>query len=154
MALNDGSLIGLSNRFKAIAVPGDYDLGTWHKVDGLDVSWEVAEHRVGDFGNHKWFFPANNKYSAVKLQRGANATDSPKVRKWLNDTSFKHKLGILVTITLMDSAGKKILEWELRNAMPSKWGITSFDAGASSVAIETLELVHEGFLDDQTMLTG
>jgi phage tail-like protein len=152
MALTDTSKIGLANRFKATVVPGDYDLGSWYKVDGLDVSWDVADFRVGDMGNHRWYFPANTKYTNVKLQRGATKDDSAKVRTWLNSTSFEHKNGIIVTITLMDSAAGEILTWELKNAMPSKWAVTSFDAGGSAVAIETLEFVHEGFLEDDRKL--
>ncbi|SRR6266542_2894579 len=152
MALTDTSKIGLANRFKATVVPGNYDLGSWYKVDGLDVSWDVADFRVGDMGNHRWYFPANTKYTNVKLQRGATKDDSNKVRTWLNSTSFEHKFGIIVTITLMDSAATEVLTWELKNAMPAKWAVTSFDAGGSAVAIETLEFVHEGFLEDDRKL--
>ena len=149
MALTDNSKLGLANRFKAVVVPGDYDLGSWFKVDGLDVSWDVADFRVGDLGNHRWFFPANSKYTNVKLQRGANADDSKRVKKWLTSTSFEHKYGIIVTVTLMDSGGAEVMHWDLKNAMPAKWAVTSFDAGGSAVAVETLELVHEGFLEDE-----
>jgi len=152
MALTDTSKIGLANRFTAVVTPGSHDLGSWYKVEGLDVTWDVADFRVGDMGNHRWYFPANNKYSPVKMLRGATAEDSKKVRDWLNKTSFKHQFGILVTITLMDSAAAPVLEWELRNAMPTKWSVSSMDANGSAVAIETLEFVHEGFLDDQQKL--
>jgi phage tail-like protein len=152
MALTDSSKIGLANRFHAVAT-GGYDLGSWYKVDGLDVSWDVADFRVGDQGNHRWYFPANNKYSTVKMQRAATGDDSPKVREWLNKTSFNFQLGTIVTITLGDSALAQVMEWELRNVMPSKWSINTFDANGSAVAIETLELVHEGFLDDQQMFS-
>jgi len=148
MALNDTSKIGLANRFHAVA-NGTVDLGSWYKIDGLDVTWDVADFRVGDQGNHRWYFPANNKYSTVKMQRAATADDSPKVREWLNKTSFDFATGAIVTITLADSSLGTVMEWELRNVMPSKWAINTFDANGSAVAIETLELVHEGFLDDQ-----
>ncbi len=152
MALTDNSMIGLANRFKAVVVPGEYDLGSWHKVEGLDVSWDVADFRVGEMGNHRWYFPANTKYTNVKLQRGANKDDSEKVKKWLKGTSFEHKFGIIVTITLMDSKGTEVMHWDLNNAMPSKWAVATFDSGGSAVAIETLELVHEGFLGDERSL--
>lgn len=148
MALTDTSKIGLANRFHAVA-NGVTDLGSWFKVDGLDVTWDVADFRVGDQGNHRWYFPANNKYSTVKMQRAATSQDSPKVREWLNKTSFGFEVGGIVTLTLADSALTTVMEWELRNVMPSKWSINTFDANGSAVAIETLELVHEGFLDDQ-----
>ena len=51
-------------------------------------------------------------------------------------------------IELKDSANTPANTWELRRAMPTKWSITSFDSQASAVATETLEFIHNGFLDD------
>jgi hypothetical protein len=44
------------------------------------------------------------------------------------------------------------VEWDLKNVMPVRWSITGFDAGASRVATETLELAHLGFLADEMKL--
>jgi phage tail-like protein len=44
------------------------------------------------------------------------------------------------------------MSWELKGIVPTKWSITGFDASASKVATETLELAHHGFLDDETTL--
>ncbi|HET9141321.1 phage tail protein [Actinophytocola sp.] len=145
--LNDQSAIGLANRF-TVKVTGGPDLGSWQKAEGLDVTWEVADYRAGDAGNARWFAPANTKYTAVKLTRAADSKDSKEVRKWLDSNSFAHKAGSEIRIALQDSSKTDIMEWHLRNVMPKKWAITSMDAGSSSVAIETLELEHEGFLED------
>lgn len=147
MPLNDNSQIGLANRFR-VKIIGGPDLGSFQKAEGLDVTWEVADYRAGDAGNSRWFAPANTKYTAVKLSRAASSDDSPKVKKWLDNNSFNHKAGDEVEITLEDSAKAPVMQWNLRNAMPKKWAITSMDAGASSIAIEQLEIEHEGFLDD------
>ncbi len=156
MALNDNSIIGLVNRFTAKVIgESEYDLGSWYKIDGLDVTWDVADTRVGDQGNYRWIMPANTKYSAVKLSRAANKTDAEKVRKWLNKTQFDHKVGTNVVIHLYDSNRSEPGEgfiWELRNVLPAKWSISSFDANGSAVAVELLELQHEGFLEEGPML--
>jgi phage tail-like protein len=143
--LNDQSKLGLTNRFHVV-VDG-HELGSWSKAEGLDVTWDIAEYRAGDAGNHRWYFPGNTKYSPIRLSRAA-CEDSNKVKTWLSGNSFKHKLGT-GTIELRDSGNTKIITWNLHNAFPAKWSITGFDAGASSVSVETLELVHLGFLDDQ-----
>jgi phage tail-like protein len=145
--LNDQSAIGLANRF-TVKVTGGPDLGSWQKAEGLDVTWEVADYRSGDAGNARWFAPANTKYNPVKLMRAADSKDSKSVKDWLNNNSFGHKAGSEVRIALQDSSKKDVMEWHLRNVMPKKWSITSMDAGSSSVAIELLELEHEGFLED------
>jgi phage tail-like protein len=148
--LNDQSLIGLANRFHVKVIEqSTYDLGSWQKCDGLDVSWDVPEYRTGDGGNERWFFPANTKYKTVKLVRAATANESEKVRQWLEANSWKQSTTRgLITITLFDSSGTKVIDWELRYAMPKSWSINSMDAGASQLAIETLEIDHGGFLND------
>lgn len=154
MALTDKSLIGLANRFKVTVIEqSSYDLGSWQKAEGLDVTWDVPEFRAGDAGNSRWFYPANTKYTPVKLMRAATAEESPKVKAWLDANSFtQSKSRGLVTIQLCDSMGIGFMTWELRQALPRKWGITNMDAGASQVSIETLEFDHEGFLDDHTAM--
>jgi len=152
MPLSDTSTIGLANRFHVVVDPGKHDLGSWQKVEGLDVSWEVADYRAGDSGNQRWFFPANSKYAPVRLLRAASE-DSEKVKDWLTANSFhQDQSRVLVTITLCDSSGKAVLDWTLQNAVPKKWTVTSMDAGSSHVAVETLELEHLGFLDDQIQI--
>jgi phage tail-like protein len=147
MPLNDTSKIALANRFHVVMDEGDHDLGSWSKVDGLDVTWDVAEYRAGDIGNHRWFYPGNTKYSSIRLTRAA-CPDSMKVKQWLSQTSFNHKPhgGKL---ELCDASGAPVAHWELKQVLPVKWSIVSFDATASQVAVETLELHHLGFLDDE-----
>ena len=152
MALNDQSKIGLGNRFKVKVTPGGWDLGSWAKADGLDVSWEVPDYRMGDGWNARLFAPANTKYNPVKLTRAADSKDSKTVRDWLNKNAINHDVGAEVEIKLHDSFGEPVIAWNLRNAVVKKWSITTFDAGQGSVAIEQLEIDHEGFLDDEKKL--
>jgi phage tail-like protein len=151
--LNDTTNIGLSNRFLVTIIPGDHDLGSWQKAEGLDVTWDMPDYRAGDGGNQRWFFPANTKYNPVKLTRAA-CDDSMKVREWLNTNSFGFATSrVSAKIQLFDSTGKiPVVEWELRNALPKKWSISSMDAGASQVSVESIEFDHAGFLDDETKI--
>ena len=48
MPLNDQSVIGLANRFTVKVTPGEHDLGSWTKAEGLDVTWDVADYRAGE----------------------------------------------------------------------------------------------------------
>jgi phage tail-like protein len=49
-----------------------------------------------------------------------------------------------VTITLLDQAEVPALIWRLHNAWPCKWAGPALNASSSEVAIEMLELTHEG----------
>ena len=155
MALNDQSAIGLANHFHVKIDTSPFDLGTWQKCEGLDVTWDIADFRAGDQANMRWYFPGNTKYKPIKLLRAANADDSKLVHKWLNTTAWQQdKARGTMAITLFDSFGKVILTWNLRNAMPKAWNIATMDAGASQVAIETLEIDHEGFLEEDQRMLG
>lgn len=49
-------------------------------------------------------------------------------------------------IALFDASLAEVASWELQNVMPAGWKGPQFDANGKMVAIETLDLVHEGFL--------
>ncbi|MEU6707888.1 phage tail protein [Streptomyces sp. NPDC091376] len=146
MGLTDNSTLALANRFAVVMDAGEYDLGSWNKVQGLDVQWKMCEYRAGDSGNDRWFFPGYTEYSTLKLTRAA-CNDSQKVKKWLSSNSFASKPHS-GSITLMDPSNMPVIAWEMRCIIPVKWSIDSFEAGQSKVALETLELQHKGFLDD------
>ena len=146
--INDQTSIGLANRFVVTIEPGSHSLGSWQKCEGLDVTWDMPEYRSGDAGNFRVFFPANTKYAAVKLMRAASKDDTKLVKTWLEKNQFTYMESRSdITIELMDSSGKPVHSWTCRSGQPKKWSINSMDAGASQVAIETLEFEHEGFLD-------
>jgi phage tail-like protein len=149
MPLTDKSQVGLSNRF-VVSMSGmkKWDLGSWSKAEGLDVTWDVAEYRMGDYGNDRLYFPGNTKYTNVKLSR-AVSDEYAKTKDWLDSTSWKWE-PFEGFVELFTSGGSPVpaAKWTLRKVMPSKWSVNSFDAGASAIAIEVLELVHEGFLED------
>jgi phage tail-like protein len=129
-------------------IPGDVDLGSWSKAEGIDVTFDVPEYRAGDAWNHRWYFPGHTKYSTLRLSRGASKQDTKKVQDWLNKTAKKFEVGD-IKLTLRDAHHEPVAEWTFKKAIPVKWAITSFDASASQVAIETLEITHNGFLDDE-----
>jgi phage tail-like protein len=147
MPMADNAPLALANRFHVIVdAPGELDLGSWAKVDGLDVTFDIVEYRAGDAWNSRWYCPGVSKYSTIKLSRAVTA-ETKAVRKWLSDTAKNHQPGGML-IELRDSADKMVFSWEMRSAMPSKWSIGGFDAGTSKIATEQLEVVHLGFLDE------
>ncbi|WP_051942345.1 phage tail protein [Streptacidiphilus rugosus] len=140
--------LALANRFKVVLDDGKIDLGYWSTAGGLDVSWELCQYRAGDTGNGRTYYPGFTKYSDIVLTRAA-CLDSQKVRAWLSDKSIKNSIAKSTgEIYLANSEGQMVMSWKLMAVMPLKWAVDKFDASASKVAIETLTLTHEGFLDD------
>ena len=151
MPIGQNTLLGLANRFVVRIDPSGRSLGSWAKVDGLEVEWEMPDYRSGEDWNYKWSFPANTKYPNVKLQRSAVKGETEDVKKWLEETSLTFK-NHQITIILHDAHGDPVMEWTCEGAVPKKWGVQGFEAGTSKIALETLEFSHCGFLLDEKKL--
>ncbi len=46
---------------------------------------------------------------------------------------------------MLDDAGQEVLRWNFHRGWPRKYEGPTFNAKTSAVAIETLEITHEGF---------
>ena len=65
-------------------------------------------------------------------------------RQWVDgDASAPRKNG---SIVLLDRQGQEKARWNFFNAWPSKWTGPSFSAEGNDIAIESLELAHEGLV--------
>lgn len=49
-----------------------------------------------------------------------------------------------ITISLLDESNKPTMVWTLKNAWPTKVTGTDLKAEGNEVAIESIEIVHEG----------
>lgn len=120
--------------------------GIFKEVTGLDSETEVIEHRVtGKGGNiivHK--VPGALKWSNIVLRRGV--TDDSRLHEWRDkiekgQIEENRKNG---TITLYNPKGDAVCKYTFRNAWPCKFKGPSLDATKNEIAIEELELAHEG----------
>lgn len=140
--------IGMGHHFSVVVDNPTFDLGNWARVSGLQVTWKPVEYRVGDQGNQFWVTPGNTEYSKIKLSRAA-CIDSNIVQMWLSTTSTS-PTPLTGAISLV-AQGIPLVVWQLNEFFPIGWSITDFEADQGRPAIETLELVHGGFLFDQSM---
>jgi phage tail-like protein len=115
-------------------------IASFHECSGLDSSIDIIEHREGGGAIRK--LPGNAKFSNIVLKRGV--TDN-------FDLYNKHLSclrGQIVrdngSIILLDRAEQIVARWDFQNAWPAKWVGPSLTAEGNDVAIETLELAHEG----------
>ncbi|TDQ01145.1 phage tail protein [Labedaea rhizosphaerae] len=140
--------VGMSHRFVVRIDDSDYDLGSWQKVSGLKVTWQKASWRPGN-SNDERISSGNISYSNIKLSRAA-CSDSAVVQKWLAKTS-RHRQPLSGAIFMVDFVGLPVIEWTLKEFFPVGWDITDFDATGAKAAVESLELAHTGFLNDEGM---
>ena len=117
--------------------------GAFSEVSGLDVSIDVIDYREG---NSK--LPTDQKLpglahvSNVVLKRGL--TSDLSLWAWFAAVMVGNVERRGIAITLLDQAERPVLIWRLRNAWPCKWVGPALNASSSDVAIETLEITHEG----------
>jgi phage tail-like protein len=143
MTLAHDASLALKTRFKVV-VDG-IDLGGWQACEGLEVDFKPFMVQEGGENGYLHVLPGCLEYSHIKLTRAMTASDSPRVQQWLAQKADSFDGGT-AQITLLDAHAKPVHAWSLRNVYPAKWTGPSMDAMTSGVAIETLTLVHEGFL--------
>jgi phage tail-like protein len=132
-------------------------LGHWSSCKGLKMEFNpVAVKFGGDFRSTGWL-PGPVTYAKVTLQRAVEPEASKAVQAWLKqmtrdwvDPGVAAKDAGVVTIKLFSPNNEPVLTWHLVNARPSSWTGPDLDATSGKIALETLELVHEGF----TVTTG
>jgi phage tail-like protein len=166
LGLNGDWAMGLAHRFVVTIDNSSYNFGSWSRASGLSVKWDLYEYRTGSDGNAVQIQPGFTKYERIKLTRAA-CFDSAIVQQWLVETSmacqplsgaiYMMTTGIPggVVESLPGLSGVPMVTWLLREFFPVGWSITDFESSASAnVALETLELAHTGFLNDQSRTTG
>jgi phage tail-like protein len=114
------------------------------EVSGLDVETEVIEYRDGaspEFSKKK--MPGMQSYSNITLKRGSFQSDN-EYYDWWNTVKLNKIERRDIIISLLNEAHEPVVAWKVKNAWPVKVQSTELSADGSEVAIETLELAHEG----------
>lgn len=114
----------------------------FRECSGLDASQDPIEYREGTGELTVRKFPGLNKYSNISLKWGM--TDDAELWDWRKKAitgKVERKNG---SIVLLDETGEEKMRWNFREAWPTKWTGPTFNATGNEVAIETLEIAHEG----------
>ncbi len=124
------------------------DIGTGDAIGFSDVdlpSGEIAviEYREGTDRTSVRKLPGLVKSTNATFKRGI--TGNLELFEWWRTARDGQLLRRNVTITLLDEQHQPVLRWLLRDAWPVKLEFGPLNAQANEVAIETLELAHEGF---------
>jgi hypothetical protein len=77
------------------------------------------------------------------LKKGVFVKDN-NFFKWYDAIKMNTIKRETVTIQLLDEGGKPTMTWTLINAWPTKISSPDMKSDANEVAVETLELAHEG----------
>jgi phage tail-like protein len=126
-----------------VSVPG-YGEDTFFKsVSGLRYETEIVPVKEGGQNLTTYQLPGGLKWSNIVLKQGF--TKDSKLLNWrIEWTQRNFGPRVAVTITQLNTALEPCAVWTAVRAWPVKWEISEFDASKNEVAIETLELAHEG----------
>jgi phage tail-like protein len=129
----------------AEAAEGDVALcsGAFAECTGLEATMEPKVIKEGgrNYGAAQRAGPVT--FATVILKRGMTTTRD--LWKWFELVSgggYAYRLA--ATVTLQSHAGKPVLSWELRKALPIKFKAADLNAKGSDVGIEELHIAHEG----------
>lgn len=114
------------------------------EVSGLDIETEVVEYRHGASPEYsKVKMPGMQKFANITMKRGTFATDN-EYYKWWNTVKLNTVERRDITISLLNEEHEPVISWKVKNAWPTKVQSTDLKADGNEVAIESMEVVHEG----------
>lgn len=116
----------------------------FREASGLDSTINVTEYREGGMNTTVRKLPGQTSYSNIVLRWGL--TDDAQLyawhRQWVAGDPAARRLN--GSIVVLDRQGNEKVRWNFVNAWPTKWTGPTFNAEGTDVAIEALELAHEG----------
>jgi phage tail-like protein len=113
------------------------------ECSGLSLERKVFQYEEGGVNDHVHMLPGRTKGSNIVLKYGV--TESNSLWKWYQAGLYDGNVKTVnVSIILFDSEGKELKRWNADGAYPVKWKGPDFNAANSQVAIETIELAHQG----------
>jgi phage tail-like protein len=114
------------------------------EVSGLDVESEVIEYRDGASPEYvKTKMPGMQKFSNITMKRGTFQGDN-EFYNWWNTVALNTIERRDVTISLLNENHEPVVVWKVKNAWPTKVQSTDLKADGNEVAVESIEMAHEG----------
>jgi phage tail-like protein len=138
-------------------MPAQYPLPTFHftvtwggtrvgfsEVTGLTQENQAIEYRDGSFPEYSSIkMPGLRKFSNLTLKRGVIKADNDFF-KWLSTIKLNTVERRDLVISLLNEKHEPVMTWKVQNAFPVKLEGPQLKASANEVAIESIELAHEG----------
>ena len=115
------------------------------EASGLDAETEVIEYREGSSPEYsKVKMPGMQKFSNVTLNRGTFTSDNDFFDWWKTTRTLGTPERRDIIVSLLNESHTPVFVWKIKNAFPTKVQATDLKSDGNEVAIETLELAHEG----------
>lgn len=116
--------------------------GGFSECTGLEMSLDVEEYREGGRNGEALQFPTRIRWSKITLKKGlgTNTTLWDWHYGFVTGTG-KRRDGL---IALLNERRRPAQIWHFRRGLPTRYAGPSMNAAQGAVAIETIEITHEG----------
>ena len=116
--------------------------GGFSECSGIEMQMQPEEYKEGGRNGAVLRFPNRVTWSNLTLKKGVG----------LGSDLWDWHYGFVIgagrrrdgVITLLDGAKSPVVAWFFRRGLPIKYSGPSLNASQNTVAIETLEIAHEG----------
>lgn len=113
------------------------------EVSGLEVEVATVEYEEGGRNDRVRELPGRVSHPHLELRRGL--TQSPELIDWMRDVTAGLIERKNVSVFLLDTEGLPQWGWQFEGAYPVRYSGPELRADQGEVAVETLELAHQGF---------
>ncbi|QCX82324.1 T4-like virus tail tube protein gp19 (plasmid) [Streptomyces sp. YIM 121038] len=131
---------------------GMHQLGSFTSCEGLSCYAEIEERREGGLHDRVSQLPGRLRYSNLTLSRPLTH-QTTLIWAWLQQVSapstgpMASQLRLPGQLVALGPDGRPLVRWVLDDVMPVRWSGPSFSADQPQAAYESLEIVHNGFLE-------
>jgi phage tail-like protein len=117
--------------------------GEFQEAKGLGAELEVLSYAEGGVNDYVHQLPVRHSWSRLVLQRGV--VKDPILWNWYK-AGLTHSLGARRdgSVILLTPAGERAAAWDFRGGLAAKWTGPELNAMESAVAVEALEIAHQG----------
>jgi phage tail-like protein len=126
--------------------------GGFSECTGLEASMQIEEWREGGRNDAVLRFPGHVTHPNIRLRRGVTVTND--LFEWHEAYlrgRGRRRDGV---IELHDDLGNTVRTWRFRRGLPARWAGPTMNATQNAVAIEELEIAHEGLFVQAGGLLG
>ncbi len=112
-------------------------------VSGLKYETEIVPVREGGANDTTFQLIGATKWSNIVLKQGFTGSSDLLTwrEQWLGGKMVRIDTGKIIQL---NTKLEEVATWTFYRGWPAKWEIAEFDASKSELAIETLEIAHEG----------
>jgi len=151
--LNHNFLVLLSDTSSASSVAnagvaslgGDALFGEFSEVEGLKVTQEVESRHEGGLNGTEQRFPTRLTWGNLVLTRGVSRVNQSGW-DWLLGFGDGHVRRLDGIVVLLDGARVPHNMWKFRRGLPVRFEGPRLKGTANDVAVEVLEIAHEGLV--------